>query len=291
MQSSILYYDKSVENACFNICETLKIDNMPSYNSKFYYELQGGKFERKRIRKNLKLETTDRIFDVRCIRKFKNNKHNVLFVFEGEILKGVVHFADYNKNNVLKRVQDDILTFELNLREYLILNSYRNEDVISFFEYKLEKMKNLNNQDFLKNKLKFLRSKKDQMENLGVFQLFDLSDLMHFCNSSFSGPLFKFENHSNLNNESGDKIISSIRNMAMHGKNPIEKNQDTSIYSIESLLNLKIGLEILNEYNSKLEELIHLNGDYQKSIQLENQNKLKIIHEHHPKALKYFIGY
>jgi DNA/RNA endonuclease YhcR with UshA esterase domain len=77
----------------------------------------------------------------------------------------------------------------------------------------------------------------------------------------------------------------------MHGKNPIEKDIFSSIFSIESLIKFHRSLEILKYYNSKLEELIYTNEDYQLSVKLENQNKLKIIHEHHPRALKYFIGY
>ena len=42
MQSKILYYDNEVEDACHNICDELKIDNMPDYDSKHYYELVNG---------------------------------------------------------------------------------------------------------------------------------------------------------------------------------------------------------------------------------------------------------
>ena len=47
MQDKILYYDKEVESACYNICYTLKIDNMPGYDSNYYYELVDNKFVKK----------------------------------------------------------------------------------------------------------------------------------------------------------------------------------------------------------------------------------------------------
>lgn len=75
----------------------------------------------------------------------------------------------------------------------------------------------------------------------------------------------------------------------MHWKNPISIYQETSIYSIESLHLLMNSLEILNKYNSKLEEMIFSNEDYQKTIQMEYKSKLEIIHQHLPKWLKYFI--
>lgn len=47
MQHKILFYDKEVEEACFAICKTLNINNMPSYDSKHYFELTGGCFTKK----------------------------------------------------------------------------------------------------------------------------------------------------------------------------------------------------------------------------------------------------
>jgi len=99
-----------------------------------------------------------------------------------------------------------------------------------------------------------------------------------------------FEKTAKCNKNNDNDIISSLRNMVMHGKNPIEKDTDSSIFSIDSLYKFQESLTILKDYNSKLEELIFNNSDYQLSVKLENQSKLKIIHEHHPRALKYFIG-
>lgn len=291
MQSKILYYDKEVENACLDICATLKIDNMPGYDSKSYFELIEKKFKKKKIGNSFKLQISDRIFEEKNIKKFCNNKHNVLFVFSGSILKGIVHFADYNKNIVLKRIQDDVLNFEFNLREFLVLNNIGNSDIIKFYENSLSKEKKEKNKPHLERRISILKSKEKEMNSLGTFQLCELSDLMDYCNSSFSNAIFKFENHKDYNNSIGNKIIGNLRNMVMHGKNPIEKDLDTSIFSIESLLRFQKSLQILDYYNAKLESLIYSNKEYQLSIQLENQNKLKIIHEHHPRALKYFLGY
>lgn len=290
MQTKILYYDKEVESACFDICATLKIDTMPDYNSKSYYELVDMTFVEKHIEDNLKLNVTDRIFESQHIEKFRNNKHNVLYVFAGNVLKGIVHFADYNANTVLKRIQDDVLSFEMNLREFLVLNGKTNEVIQEFYKYKNENEQRENKKEHFKRRLNFFKSKENEIKCLGQFQMCDLSDLMDYCNSSYSNKLFKFENSSKSDKRSDNEIIRSFRNMVMHGKNPIEKNTESSIFSIASLLHFQESLKILEHYNSKLEELIHNNADYQRSVQLENQSKLKIIHEHHPGALKYFIG-
>ena len=291
MQSKILYYDKAVENACFDICNTLKIDNMPGYNSKCYYELNGKKFSEKDIDDNLKLKISDRIFEPQNIEKFKNNKHNVLFVYYGNVVKGIVHFADYNRNLVLKKIQDDVLNFELNLREFLAINGKSNVDIIHFYEHNFSVEKREKNKKHYERKLDFFKNKQNEIKAFGQFQLCDLSDLMDYGNSSFSNNMFKFNNHVDFDNKTGNQIIGTLRNMVMHGKNPVQKEEDSSIFSIESLMRFEKSLQILEYYNSKLEELININIDYQLSVKLENQNKLKIIHEHHPRALKYFIGY
>src|SRR5690606_12808486 len=85
-QGGILYYDKEVEKACISICESLQIGNMPSYDSKYYFELEQGQFKRKLIEEENKLFSGDRIFEDSLLAKFEVNTHNVLFVFKGEVL-------------------------------------------------------------------------------------------------------------------------------------------------------------------------------------------------------------
>jgi len=290
MQTKILYFDNEVKEACLDICDTLKIDTMPDYYSKNYHELTDRNFIEKQIVESLKLQINDRIFEIQNIEKFKNNKHNVLYVFAGNVLKGIVHFADYNANVVLKRIQDDVLNFEMNLREFLVLNGKTNTDIKNYYEYKLLKEKNEVNKCFYEEKLNNFSRKENEIKVLGQFQIFELSVLMNYCNSSYSNKLFMFEKTAKCNKNNDNDIISSLRNMVMHGKNPIEKDTDSSIFSIDSLYKFQESLTILKDYNSKLEELIFNNSDYQLSVKLENQSKLKIIHEHHPRALKYFIG-
>src|SRR5690554_3486486 len=89
-QSGILYYDREVEEACKEICETLRIDNMPDYDSKHYYKLEGEEFIRLPIKSESKLSTEELVFEKPLIKKFQDNEHNVMFVFKGEVLTGIV---------------------------------------------------------------------------------------------------------------------------------------------------------------------------------------------------------
>lgn len=288
-QNKILYYDKEVEEACFNICDSLKIDNMPDYDSVHYYELVNRTFQKKKIESTVKLSTQKRIFNEELLDKFGNNKHNVLFVFKGEILNGIVHFSDYNQTKVLQAIQDDVLTFERRMRQFLFLKNYRNSDMIDFFKYRAER--HPQSEDYYLGRISALERRMNEMNQLGEFQIFELKDLMEFGNSSYSKRLFP-STTINLNGKKYNqiKLVTSLRNVAMHGKNPVEIDHETSVYSIESLRYLFSALKTLEELTYRVEKLISNDQDYKKSVMMDNQSKLDIIYKHHPKALNYFIG-
>ena len=287
-QSRILYYDKEVEKACFNVCETLKIGNMPDYDSKHYFELEHGQFKRKSIATENRLGAGDRIFDDALIKKFHSNQHNVLFVFKGEVLKGIVHFSDYNQTKVLHAIQDDVLTFERSLRQYLFLKNFRNEDMLDYFKFRAGK--NEHSKRYFEGRLNRLEKRKDELIQLGEFQMFDLKDLLEFGNDSQSNNAFTYEKVNFQDKDSYEStLVNSLRNMAMHGKNPVEIDEESSVYSIESLEYLFKALKVLETFTYRIEKLIADHGDYKKSVMMDNRSKLEIIYQHHPKALSYFM--
>ena len=287
-QSRILYYDKEVEKACLNVCETLKIGNMPDYDSKHYFELEHGQFKRKSIATENRLGAGDRIFDDALIKKFHSNEHNVLFVFKGEVLKGIVHFSDYNQTRVLHAIQDDVLTFERRLRQYLFLKNFRNEDMLDYFKFRAGK--NEHSKRYFEGRLHRLEKRKDELIQLGEFQMFDLKDLLEFGNDSQSNNAFSYEKvNFQDKNIYESTLVNSLRNMAMHGKNPVEIDEESSVYSIESLEYLFKALKVLETFTYRIEKLIADHGDYKKSVMMDNRSKLEIIYQHHPKALSYFM--
>lgn len=134
MQTKMLFYDKSSEAACFDICSYLKIDNLPAVNGKNFFELKGKKFSSKKFTRKNTISYNDRIFSAEAISKMLQNKHNVVFVFPDDVLMGLVHICDYNKNIVLQSIQDDILDFERMIRQLLDLSGYTNNHMIEHFQ-------------------------------------------------------------------------------------------------------------------------------------------------------------
>lgn len=287
-QGNLLYFDKHHEDACVQICELLRIDNMPDYDSQHFFEKNGNTFVRKEIREEHKLSFKDGIFKDAWIDQFSRNKHHVLFVFKGDVMIGIVHFSDYNQIRVLQAIQDDVLTFERRMRQLLFLNGFRNEDMLKYFNYRAGL--NEASERFYSGRIHVLESKINEMNQLGEFQLFTLKDLLEFSNDTKEKELLTSESiEVNGKQIQEIKLVNDLRNMAMHGKNPIELEQDTLVFSTESLNKLFQSLRTLRRLTYRVEKLIADHPDYQKSVEMENRSKLTIIHQHHPKALHYFM--
>ncbi|MBM3454215.1 MAG: hypothetical protein FJX80_03590 [Bacteroidetes bacterium] len=291
MQANIIYYDELTSQACVDICSYLKIDNLPALDGKHFYKFNNQSFSRHKIRKIHSTFIDTPIFDETLEVKFLKNEHNVLFVFFGETLHGVVHISDYNRNIVLQKVQDDLLLFERNLRQLILLSGFDNIDMLKYFEYKLQKDRSDKKKKFFRGKIERYKQMENEINSLGPFQLFEFSDLLNFCNSSFTHRIFTSSEYEfNGISTPAIEILRWLRNMAMHGKNPISKKEEKSIYSIESLSKFKSSLNVLKAEMSKINYLIRNNKDFIKSLELENRSKLEIIYSHHPRALEYFLG-
>lgn len=292
MQPNMLYYDKLVEEACFDICNTLHIDNMPTVDGKHYFELENGLFVKKEISPQNKLDLDEPIFNPDLLLKFEQNRHNVLFVFEGEVLRGVVHLSDYNDDVVIQSIQDDILTFERNLRRWLELNGFKNENMIDFFHYKMQNCAgNEKNKMYWSSRIDNIEKRKEEMKQIGEFQLFDFKELLLFSASKKSNKVFKLPCFAvGIMKSDGIDVLSDLRNLAMHGKNPVEFDKLQEKFTLSSLQTLFAVLRYFSIQYLNLLKLIRTHKDFVKSIQFDNQSKLRIIHDHHPKALEYFIS-
>jgi hypothetical protein len=292
MQSKILYYDEDAQESCTDICDYLQIDNMPALDGKYFYERSGGHFKKSSIEQNHRLPLNKCIFDNDLLNFFRDNKHNVLFVFDESVIHGIVHISDYNRDIVLQAIQDDILSFERKLRQLILLHGKKNDNMRAYFEYKLASSKKDRDKSYYENKVKLYDNKVHEINSLGQFQLFDFSDIMDFASSSFSDKIHTFGQYEiNMSKKNGAEELKKLRNLAMHGKNPVSINYETSIFSLDSLEQLFESLKILRKEYSAISLKIRQHPDFQKSIKLENRSKLDIIHYHHPKALEYFLGW
>ena len=289
MQPKILFYDDHCQNACFEICNYLKIDNLPHISGNYFYELIEDKFEKKQLKSKHKTSIYTPIFSEGLLERFKNNKHNVLFVYYEQSIKGVVHISDYNNDIMLQYIQDDILTLERKLRQLILLKGFLNNHMIDYLNQKKNE-NNLRDKKKYSNKLRIIAKKKEELEAIGHFQLFEFSDILEFAESNFTNSIFKTKDYKfDGNIESGKEILRKLRNLAMHGKNPIEKQSATSIYSFESLKNLSNSLLVLRKEYSRITNTINSHPAYKRIKLLGNKNKLELISKYRSKSLDYFL--
>ncbi len=158
-----------------------------------------------------------------------------------------------------------------------MLSGFTNKSVMEYLQYKAKKS------SFYAGRYEFYENKHNQMSQLGEFQLFDFSLLLNFSNSTKSQKCFPTKG-------SDGRKLSTLRNLAMHGKDIVSQDRDSSIYSIESLIDFFNDLTLLQTYSNELIYQIRNHPEYVETLEIDNRKKLEIIHTHRPEALQYFLG-
>jgi len=225
MTKEVLFYCDELKRDCKTFCQKRNITYLPcksDYNS--VYTLEGDRFKQKKLEESQRVNIKDKIFDASIPEKFK--KHQVLFVFMKDDLRGVVHFCDYNRNPVAISVYSLLLEFERKLRELLISKGLNNNDMITFLEEQCKKPE-----------------KQKEMKELELFQTFylkDLIDLLHYKG------LYEVPKAFNRD----------LRNPIMHAKNLV-KHEDYEnsglIYNFKSFCHF---LELVNSLRLETENVI-----------------------------------
>jgi hypothetical protein len=282
----LIYFDSEKTQECAGVCSHLGVDYLPLIGSKYYAEFNSGKFEESLISQEISVSKYTQILEDEFSKKLSSAKHNVLFVFDGKVLCGVIHISDLNRNLVINALQNDFLSFERNLRQFYLLNGVSNQSIINFFDYRAKK-----GSDHYKKKFNDYTSddKKEELKKFGELQHFYLNDLLLFGNSNFSSKLFVTNEMDNRLNRPNDEIINSLRNSVMHAKDSIDTKTDLNLNSEKNLNEFKIKVNVFVNAFERLDFALKSNSNYIKAIKLDNFSKLQIIGEHFPNAIEFFI--
>ncbi len=126
----IIYYIEEEETRCINFCKKRNISFLPHHSlSKIYkFNEDLGKFNILEIREEQKISENTNVFDYSLKDRFK--QENILFVYDNELLTGVVHFCDYNKNIVYIYLYTMLLEVERLIRVYLINKNIKEQEVV-----------------------------------------------------------------------------------------------------------------------------------------------------------------
>jgi hypothetical protein len=288
---SLLYYDENKIQECIGVCEYLEIDYLPVAGTFKYAEKDKGNFKLSKIRPGIGIPSFQRVLDRETRQKLTRAKHNVLFVHEGQVVKGVVHISDFNKNAVLQAIQHDMLAFERNLRHWYLLNEIDNNTLLGFFR---QKSAGKRNAAYWKAQLEVFINLQQQghLARYSELQHFNLSHLLDFGNSSASTKLFVTNDIVEMDTTTRSearKIIIELRNNAMHARDSIDTKNIQEIHTAAELKRFYIRIDTFIRKYEELEEKIHGHEKHKRAVILENSGKLTIIGQHYPNAIEYFI--
>lgn len=191
----IFFFDEAYRKECFDFCNKRNIDFLPSlYDSNEIWHKVGDGFKSTIITEKAKINGNTKAFDEKIVEAFREN--NLLFVYSGSELTGVLHFSDYNTHIANVYLFGILSQYEKMLKEYLRKHGVTNKAIIDFS----------GNSQY--------RSKKFQ-EKINKFQELQclyLIDIINFTNDS------KIANIQ-LNNID----VIELRNMIMHAHELVDK--------------------------------------------------------------------
>lgn len=208
----LFYFDKEVSSSCARICERLKIDVFPDYDGKSFFKVDSetGKWQKDKISANQKIQARTPLFDNAVIDLFCSAPSQILFVFDDDQFRGIVHFTDYGKKIVYRDLYNNFFEFERNLRKLLIIRRFDADHLIKYFEFKAKK--------YPKDAEEYNRRKSTIIQERSNYPFDSLftSDLLEFCYSSFhkiSGSV------KPLNiGDTEKRSINELRKIVMHNK-------------------------------------------------------------------------
>jgi hypothetical protein len=216
MTEEVTYYDPEIEDKLKTYCKNEHITYLPSFDFKKVYFLHDEAFESEEIANSLKTTPDLYVFDEDLLKQFQKGKH-ILFVFDQNLIVGIIHFSDYNRVEVYTYLYELIANLERDLRKLLVLNDLNNKDMLEFFK------DHANNNKFYKEKFAKYKDYGNKFNEVGPFESFELSDLVALCND---------KKIIRINHE-----ILELRNKVMHsvgGVNNKDYEQDPLIYNFES---------------------------------------------------------
>lgn len=196
MTEDLIFYDPDYIESCVEFCEERNISYLPHVDGSSLYKHVDEGFERVEYFEEFRVQQNRHIFDQLLKKKLEDKK--VLFVYDGTVLKGVIHFADYNSDFVYKHLYDRFFELENSLRNYLKIKNLDNQDLLEHLSSK----RGLDEED--------RKTLGEKMSSRRPFQEAGLKDLFDLINSH------------NLNIDLPQDDLRDLRNQVMHEKQFVE---------------------------------------------------------------------
>ena len=243
MTKDVVYYDQGIKDKLKRYCKDRAITYLPGLDLKNIYFLHNKVFEKQEIEKSLKVSPRLYCFNKALLKQFQKGEH-ILFVFDQDLIVGIIHFSDYNRAKVYTYLYELIANLERDLRKLLVLNNINNNDMLKFFK------EHRNTDDVYKEKYDKFKDYGNKFDKVGPFEFFDLSDLVSLCDDKDIVRI--------------DHNILELRNKVMHSRSGIKikvYEQDPIVYNFESFKNFFNEALKLHEEFRKVHNRLKLEGE------------------------------
>jgi len=253
MIKDVIYYEPEIEDNLKTFCKKEKITYLPSLDLKKVYFLHYEAFKNKEIEGSLIISPDLNVFDESLLKLFQEGEH-ILFIFDQNLIVGIIHISDYNRVEVYKYLYELIANLERDLRKLLDLSELSNDDMGKFFKMHADKKDK--NAGFYKKKYSKFKDDSDKFHEVGPFEFFELSDLVALCNNKKIVHI--------------DPKVIELRRKVMHSRSGIKNKdyeQNYPIYdftSFETFFNDVIILQVefkrihnrvkIHKYIARMEE-------------------------------------
>ncbi len=212
--TKLIYYIDSQADKLARFCKQHGIVAIPDpQDPTVIYELnpKSMKFTKQKISKDRTVGEKIYAFDPKVARKLVD--HTNVFVTNGQIITGALHYTDYNKMQISIYLYAKITELEHMLRQLLKLYKISTEDIIKFWWEKAKVS------EFYKRRLE--EFKQDILEKHSPFSIRDL----------YLTDLIDLVNHFKILKIS--RTVQELRNRVMHAKDYVESPER---YSTKTLL-------------------------------------------------------
>ena len=212
--TKLIYYIDGQADKLARFCKQHGIVAIPdSKDPSVVYELNPKSltFSKQKLSKDRTVVEQTYAFDPKVARKLVD--HTNVFVTNGQIITGALHYTDYNKMQISIYLYAQITELEHMLRQLLNLYKIKIEDIIKFWWEKAKLS------EFYKKRLE--EFKQDILEKHTTFSIRDL----------YLTDLIDLVNHFKILKIS--RTVQELRNRVMHAKDYVESPEK---YSTKTLL-------------------------------------------------------
>lgn len=213
---NLFYFDESKKDTCVRICKKLEIDCFPDLSEDKFWIFEDDVWKPNEI--NDSLTEIYNPFDKKLLDLYKSNHSNIVFVSSNSMVDGIIHFTNYENENVFSNLYRNLHVYEKSLRSHIISLDLNFDYLLNYLENR--RIESNDKDESLRFERMITKVKKKGVNLLNPYQELDFGELLNFSVSSYhSNELIEKIGLKKLKKENiSISDIRDFRNVIMHHK-------------------------------------------------------------------------